>query len=361
MKISYATARLYLGITNVGFWVTLSAASLYYQLPAKYLSGVSPDGLSQGLVLMTFLAGFIGLQAPFDLIGGHLLPRAYHRPSLPLRAFISRWFPAVITQALWLGLSTGAIAGALHYGGTFLAWLVFAGVALGLAKYQALFASMIGGVKYATLAAGGTRGESLDESFTGGIAGLGDQVTIIVPGPEKLRYERRQFLAASGQRQRGLRLSWWFNGLGFAFALYLTSATGLEVGRLLECSLIFTLWSFGGLLALPSLTRPAAYAADASLREGGTSREAFAEFLAQDPAQSGETQRGTVIETIFHPLPSAENRLRQWDQGWPSTKGGAWMAARYALFLSWPGLSLVHRAVHCNVGYPDLWVFPPAD
>jgi hypothetical protein len=350
MPPTYATARLFLGIGNVGFWVVLAAVGLYYRLPAQVFSHTPPDLLSQGFALLLFLVGYVLLQAPFDFMGGYWLPRVYCGSPFAFSTLFARWLQAVATQCFCLALFGGIIA-----------WLTFAGLSIFLLYQQAMFGGLLGSLKFSYAAEGVTIGQSLDEAFTGGIAGLGANTTIIVPKDKKLLTERRKFLLKSGQRERGWRTALWFNGLGFALALYLTTATGSGVVRVIECSLIFTLWSFLGLLTLPSLTRPAVYSADAALREGGTTRDAFENFLAQDLAQSGEMRRGTWVETIFHPLPSAENRLLAWDKIHPSTEYGAWMAARYALFLSWPALSLLARAVHCNIGQPDLWVFPPAD
>jgi len=39
----------------------------------------------------------------------------------------------------------------------------------------------------------------------------------------------------------------------------------------------------------------------------------------------------------------------------------AWHAARTALYLSWAGVGLLGRAVHCNLGRPEVWVFLPSD
>jgi hypothetical protein len=363
MPPTYATARLFLGISNVGFWVILASVGLFYRLPAQVLGQVPPDLFSQGLALLLFLAGYVLLQAPFDYLGGYWLPRAYCGMPYALSTLFARWLQAVVIQCFCLALFGAVIAAALHYGGMFLAWLLFAALSVFLLHQQAFFGAMLGSLKFSHATNGVTIGQSLDEPFTGGIAGLGANTVIVVPKDKKLLIERRKFLLQSGQRERGWRTALWFNGLGFALALYLTTATatGSSLGRVIECSLIFTIWSFLGLLTLPSLTRPAVYSADASLREGGTTRDAFENFLAQDLAQSGEVRRSAWVETIFHPLPSAENRMLAWDKEHPSTEYGAWMAARYALFLSWPALSLLPRAVHCNVGQPDLWVFPPAD
>ena len=34
--------------------------------------------------------------------------------------------------------------------------------------------------------------------------------------------------------------------------------------------------------------------------------------------------------------------------------------ARSNLYYSWASFTLLGRAVHCNVGRPSLWVFPPS-
>ena len=71
------------------------------------------------------------------------------------------------------------------------------------------------------------------------------------------------------------------------------------------------------------------------------------------------------MATVFHPIPSVEARLERM-----RSSGGArplagrlagWHAARMALYLSWAGLGLLGRAVHCNCGRPDAWVFLPSD
>ena len=73
--------------------------------------------------------------------------------------------------------------------------------------------------------------------------------------------------------------------------------------------------------------------------------------------QDNERSRSTIIETIFHPIPSVNRRLARP----PLFHIRAWQIARTSLFLSGAGLSLLTRAVHCNVGRPDLWLLLPSD
>jgi hypothetical protein len=77
-----------------------------------------------------------------------------------------------------------------------------------------------------------------------------------------------------------------------------------------------------------------------------------------DDLQDRERERSSLVETIFHPVPSVQSRLR----GPRSTGGhGCWDAARTAVYVSAAGLGLLGRAVHCNCGRPSLWAFLPLD
>jgi hypothetical protein len=78
-----------------------------------------------------------------------------------------------------------------------------------------------------------------------------------------------------------------------------------------------------------------------------------------DHLQDDEPTRPAGVEAIFHPIPSVSARLRAFATERPTT--GAWNAARYALYLSWPCLGFLSRAVHCNSGRPELWAMLPVD
>jgi hypothetical protein len=124
-------------------------------------------------------------------------------------------------------------------------------------------------------------------------------------------------------------------------------------------SLWFTLWSFLGLLTLPTLSRRGVAEVDERLLSEGFPRETVETTARRlDDLQDAERDRPAVVETIFHPVPSLEHRLRG-----PHTHGrrGYWDAARTSVYLSLAGLGLLGRAVHCNCGRPALWVFLPTD
>ena len=79
-----------------------------------------------------------------------------------------------------------------------------------------------------------------------------------------------------------------------------------------------------------------------------------------DELQDDEPERAAGVESVFHPVPSVGNRLRALGERVPRG-AGAWHLARTVLFLSHISLSLLPRAVHCNVGRPELWVYLPSD
>ena len=113
------------------------------------------------------------------------------------------------------------------------------------------------------------------------------------------------------------------------------------------------------MLLLPTLSRPAVLAADRWAVARAERDLTMRALTWLDARQEDEPDRSRLIETIFHPVPSLSRRLRGLD-GSPNPSG-AWQAARLSLFAGWAGLGLLGRAVHCNIGRPDLWVFLPGD
>ena len=119
----------------------------------------------------------------------------------------------------------------------------------------------------------------------------------------------------------------------------------------------FTLWTFLGLLTLPTLSRQASYAIDGKVLNSGVSSEIFRRTLETLDALQDDEPRRPAIETVFHPVPSVHNR----EAGGTDAIPIAWHAARMTLFVSWACMGMLVRAVHCNVGRPELWVMLPTD
>ena len=170
---------------------------------------------------------------------------------------------------------------------------------------------------------------------------------------------RRALAGTSGAWLRGriVALVFTLAGIGVSAAIVGPQRLG-TAGGTIELSLWFTLWSFAGLLILPTVSRRGVAELDVYARSAGVSETlARATVRALDAHQDEEPDRPALVETIFHPIPSVRNR----DDTAPRPTPGAWDAARTAVYLGLAGGGLLGRAVHCNCGRPALWVFLPVD
>ncbi|MGI9474572.1 MAG: hypothetical protein ACR2NZ_23750 [Rubripirellula sp.] len=79
----------------------------------------------------------------------------------------------------------------------------------------------------------------------------------------------------------------------------------------------FTIWTFLGLPTLPTIGRQYSYAIDGELlRRGADIKTSTATIGALDSIQDDEPSRNSLVETIFHPVPSVENRRITNQCGW---------------------------------------------
>ena len=109
-------------------------------------------------------------------------------------------------------------------------------------------------------------------------------------------------------------------------------------------------------LLLPAASRAAVFAADRAAADSGYNPS---DWIARFPNLVGEDGNSSPrIQTIFYPIPSAALRLRRLEKTYLRFVPGN--LARNNLSYSWATLRLLGRAVHCNVGRPELWVFPPS-
>jgi len=354
-RFSYAQARLFLGISNVGFWVCLAAVGLWGNLVELVFPVDVVIGKSLIIALAKLFLGYAVLQAPFDWLGGYILPQYYRRYYGDFSDFVTNWLRGVSVQLMVFTL----IALSWIFLEIWAGWIVLAWMVL-LLTFQLGLAWLLG----CFFARGENGWKSQDDAFTGGIGGLpGWQKPIYVTGRgQRLRMmdeRRRHHLQKMALPVAGVIIAIAFNLIGIIIAVEFVRHPLQSVAGLAEMILWFTLWSFVGLLVLPSMSRPAVYAGDYALYAKGLTFDEFATYLRSDPSQAGEESRGAWVERIFHPVPSPENRLARWGKapGW----AGGWHAARYAIYLSWAGLSLLNRAVHCNIGKPNVWVLLPCD
>ncbi len=393
--MTYARARLWLGICGVGFWVILSAAMLYFAIPARLFSPQSDSFLSDIRSLSIFLTAYIVLSFPFDFLGGYWLPHRFHRLAPTWSRFLFTLARGVIGQALiMLGVGVVLLT-AGRTGGRFGATIAVIFLMFGLLVLQGSLARWIGALRSVSVDLQPYRAivdswnislppkinifEVTDSAFVGGWVGLPGRECLILPSKwfhsqsrvlqlpalsveaVALQISRRVGVLQSGSRSRGILLALVWNVGGFYLATFLPGAGVNSVAEIISTACGFTLWSFVGLLLLPSLSRPGVLAGDYFALQRGISPKLFEKTITiLDKLQDDEPARSAGIETIFHPIPSVDSRLAALARN-EAEPYGAWQAARVALFLSWSCLGLLSRAVHCNSGRPELWVLFPGD
>lgn len=360
--MTYARARLFLGITTVGSMVTLCVLALSLRLPQQFFS-MSPTNIADTAKGLTLIFGlYAALALPFDFIGGYLLERIFQRDVPQLGNFGYRLVRGIIGQGcvyVACGLALIAMHARLGNIGVF---VMFAALQLTLIVCQLPLAMFVGGLKRSQdgLSGQGPYG-------TGGITGILGSETVVLPMHWKpilsnkllnVMESRRSYAIASGLRRNGVLLALAWNIGGFAISVLLAGGTG-SVASLLSTSLYFSLTSFVGLLVLPKPSQNAVLQTDAGVINNGNRDNLVAAIRALASIQDDEDTRHSAVQLIFHPIPSVSLRTSMSTSG--TRQFAAWNAARLAIFLSWAGLSFVSRAVHCNVGRPDVWVLLPCD
>ncbi len=369
--MSYARARLYLGSSNVGVWTVLSSVLLLFGVPERIFRMSPTPSWADVTQLAAAILVCAAVQGAFDLFGGYFLPREYGRYTPPLPKFVAHWFRgAALHGALLLAIGL-LLLNAARLGGFGGALVAFLLLNAGLVAGQLGLARLVGGL-------GVVRREGVIllrspyPHLTGGVVGVGGvgvgRETVALPEAWAERFgtpafelllKRRQALVARGSRRYGLIAALLWNLLGFGLAYFAAGSTQ-SVAGLVSFSLWSTLWAFLGVLTLPTLSRGAVFQADALALEGGGDRAQLGELIVRlDGDQDDEAGRDPAVETIFHPIPSSTRRLER--LGGPPPRFAAWHVARTSLYLSWASLSLLSRAVHCNVGRPEVWVFLPSD
>lgn len=352
-----ARRRLALGITNVGFWVLAAAAGLCWL--------VNRGGVAPATELLWAIGiGVIAAQAVFDFIAGvTLMPGP--RPSV--MTFLRSWSRGILGHTLVLTAVGIVSLFSLRFTGGFSAAIVLTTLALALGRRQLLRA--IGGVATDKLAHDGEEiltAAVKDPAFTGGIAGLGRRAKSLFPANWMSTLPKPELAAESIRRRwqianllpaRAFVLILLWNLLGtFIGTPVFHLADRPPAAALFGHACWMTLWTFAGLLVLPALSRRAVFAADRAAAQSGHDPRAwitrFTDLVGEDGSPNA------AVQTIFYPVPSAELRLRQLEHS--STGFVPGNLARSNLYYSWATFTLLGRAVHCNVGRPALWVFPPS-
>ncbi len=357
-QIRLARRRLALGITNVGFWVLAATGGLCV-LVFRGNHSLPPGTV--GFVLL----GAVTAQAGFDLVGGvWLMPP----PTPPLRRFLPGWLRGMGGHTLML-----AGIGWLHYvsfrwTGGFLPAVALATMGLALARRWLLF--LLGGVTVTRAThdrATVLVAQTADPAFTGGLVGWGNRASSLLPaawlqnlpGAElAAESSRRDWQRAAGLPGRAILFVLGWNLLGTAVGTWVLGLSQRPPdGALLLHACWMTWWTFGSLLILPGLSRRSVLAADRAAQAAGHDPRGW---IAHFPVLVGEDGGShPLVQTIFYPVPSAGRRLRALAEP-PFAGFLPGNLARSNLYYSWAACTLLGRAVHCNVGRPALWVFPPS-
>lgn len=384
--MTYARQRLWLGITGVGITVVLCVAAVAFDLPRTLIHPLADQRYETALAMIALTwMGHALLLFPLDLLGGLVVVR--QRP--PVLAWLASWLRGVTVQWIWFAFSAAVLLRIGQQFGVTGALLVFLLLQLFLLSRQGTIAWCVGGldVRRASPAlqdaatAVGIPIKAIREvattepSFVGGWTGTdatllwvaSTWVQALTPEQLQIALARRLGVRSTGLRRRGVLVALAWNSIGFMLATQAPQADLVSAAGFVTVMAYFTLWTFTGLLVLPSVSRPAVIAADRWARQSFDRAAVESAIQRLDAWQDDEAERNPHVETIFHPIPSRRNRLQalvasavpEHEDTQPS--GGAWHATRMMLFLSWAGLGGLARSVHCNVGRPAVWVFLPGD
>lgn len=363
----YEYSRLSLGILNVGFFVLI--CSLYFLLGIYIPIGKEVHYFT----IPSLIFFYILISLPFDIIGGYILPKAYGRAEGRLLDWLKVWAKGVIVQGLIMALS---LASLLYVFRSFVSdWVrVFYIILIQLvfAFLQPQIAKMVGNYKEKFIKKSQLVWESSDRGFTGGVTIAG---TSVIPESylkvfSKRQYDwlvqRRAILQRDPVNQLGALGAILFNTLGGILVLKLNKLDFHSSSDLFTFVFGMTLWSFVGVIFLPYLSQKTALLLDrftfSKPNSDASRQEVIKAFQLLDDFQGAEPSRKPILQKIFHSLPSYEQRIQNLASKKNSFNSlGAWHIARRALFLSWPFMGLLNRAVHCNIGRPDLWVLLPCE
>jgi hypothetical protein len=124
-RLTYARARLWLGISGVGAMVILAAAALLLDLPGRLLAAdpAQPLAAAVGQVVLAMLVP-VALLVPLDVLGGRVVVRDRRATG----AWLAGWGRGVLAQLAVWALSAALLLAAGRLGG---AWNGRAGAVAG--------------------------------------------------------------------------------------------------------------------------------------------------------------------------------------------------------------------------------------
>lgn len=353
--------------------VLLALAALLLNWPHRIFDGFEPRLWHDLIGLLWIVALYAAIHVPLDYIGGYWLSCHFSRQCLVFAYFAAKYVRGLGVQSVFFLFSGLILLQVGRFGGRLAVIAVLALTMIVMVELQDQLARWVSGLRL--MAREWINGkqvltvDGMDSGFAGGLSGLPGREKVVVPAlwqrvlPKialDVELKRRSAAMESGSRLRGLLLAMFWNLTGFYLSSLAPAAGVATLAELFTTTLYFTFWSFLGLLLLPTLSRYGVYELDQFARRNGMGESEFSLAVRElDQLQDDEPVRPAGIEAIFHPVPSVSARIENFPRDHRPV--GAWNAARYALFLSWPCLGFLSRAVHCNSGRPDLWVMLPVD
>lgn len=389
-QLSFARARLYLGITGVGMAVTGAAALLIFDVPAAGFGRYAERSVLDSLVALGAFFAFVNLLFfCTDMLGGAWVVRRRQ----PVTQWLQGWSRGVAVQwGVWM-LMAGSLMAATRAFGVAGGVAVFIAGQLLLALARGRMAQLVAALPVcptpSVIGEAGARAgiasnalrvvDATDEAFVGGWSSLRPRVLYVPKHWGSLpaaaldaQLVRRQLVAESGAHTRGVVGAVLWNTLGFLVVLALSGASPATATGIITLAAGLTLWAFVGVLVLPTLSRRAVYAVDAAAVERTDAASVKDAIERLDRWQDDEPSRTPLVESIFHPVPARAQRIarlgaahndaaRAGASGRAITMMHLHHMARHALWLGWGAMTPISRVVHCNVGRPQLWVMLPGD
>jgi hypothetical protein len=339
-------------------------------IPELFSEWVGIGPVNEFIAFSGFFAIIAIILLPFDLIGGVVIPRAFERQSLQLASWFLRWFRSVLFQTVMFAslffayLQIGRELGPIWMIGLFML-LQFSLVASQeqiwrLMTSQAWRGDCQNSTQFVT---------NIDQRFAGGITGFPGYERVLVPSswqanlsPSNLKVllERRWAAVQTGGRRRGIIAAAAWNIFCFSIAVFVSGSVVSNIGDLMTVFLCFLILSFMGLLILPSVNRSSVFALDRSFAGRFGKEELIEALTVIDDLTEQDRDRSVSEESVFQPIPCPERRIQSLEENGRHSIP-AWNVARTALFLSWAFGGPLARAVHCNVGRPELWAMLPTD
>ncbi len=368
--MSPGKARLCVGISGVGTLVLAAVVMLSLDAPRLMLPSVPTHGQAEYFAFIIFFAATALVLLPFDLIGGLHIPSKYEGETPNLTTWFRKWAFPVILQVLFFAttffiyLQVVRIFGAFYLIALFIL-MQFALLAgqlriWQLMSLQSISQQTVDSVLFVSHS---------DHRFAGGVSGIPGFEMILIPSAWRDKMtsshintiiERRRKAIESKGRLRGSLFAIIWNAVGLSIALLISGLAISSVAGLITVFLWYLLFSFIGLLVLPAINRQSVFALDRCYIENGQKDELTESLAELDQLTEQDPSRTVSAESVFQPIPCPARRAKSL-----SEKGSAfvlaWNVARTALFLSWAFGGPLARAVHCNVGRPELWSMLPTD